>query len=67
MDSARTQQKTAFIVGEVSLPSHFLAIEVYSCGAEQLENTSTVLLCGAGLPPNNALSKPVTVLTGWSS
>jgi hypothetical protein len=35
---------TAFIVREPCLPSHFLAIEVYSCGADHLENTSTILL-----------------------
>jgi hypothetical protein len=41
--SALSQQKTVFIV-EVCLPSRFLAIEIYSCGADHLENISTVLL-----------------------
>jgi hypothetical protein len=37
-------ENTAFIIGEACLPSRFLAIEVYSCGAEYIENTSTVSL-----------------------
>jgi hypothetical protein len=37
-------ENTAFIVGGACLLSCFLAIEVYSCGVEHLENTSTVLL-----------------------
>jgi hypothetical protein len=37
-------ENTAFIVGGACLPSCFLAIEVYSSGADYLENTSTLLL-----------------------
>jgi hypothetical protein len=46
MPSLRTDptENTAFNVGEACLPSRFLAIEVYSCGVDHLENTSTVLL-----------------------
>jgi hypothetical protein len=48
IDSARNQQKIDFIVGEASLPSRFLAIELYSCSADHVENTSTVLLTVRG-------------------
>jgi hypothetical protein len=37
-------ENTAFIVGEACLPSRFLAIEIYSWGADHLENISIVLL-----------------------
>jgi hypothetical protein len=36
--------KTAFIVREACFPSRYLAVEVYSCGSDHLENTSTLLL-----------------------
>jgi hypothetical protein len=36
-------ENTVCIVGEACLPSRFLATEVYSCDADHLENTSTVL------------------------
>jgi hypothetical protein len=39
-------ENTAFIVGEACLLSRFLAIEIYSCGADHLENTTTLLLTG---------------------
>jgi hypothetical protein len=41
---SRTQQKTVFFVGEACLPISFLAMEVYSCGTDHLENNFTVLL-----------------------
>jgi hypothetical protein len=37
-------ENTAFIDVEACLLSNFLAIEVYSCGTDHLENISTVLL-----------------------
>jgi hypothetical protein len=45
----RTDQaeNIAFFVEEDCLPGGFLAIEVYSCSADQLENTFAVLLTEA--------------------
>jgi hypothetical protein len=44
IDSSRTQQKTQPVLFKKLLYRSVVAIEVYCCGADHLENTSTVLL-----------------------